>query len=238
MLEDLDKRLKDINGGLVLDVATGIGDFIGFIKEFGSYDKIIAIDSMPRMEEFFKKNFVDDNSVEFSLMDAEVIDFPEEQFDTVCVSNSLHHFKNPEKVLNNMYRVLKTGGLFMINEMRSDELSKAQISHDKVHRFSAEMDRIRGNYHDDTYSRDKLLSFFNSILLDKIEFFDYFFPIDEAQSIAQVERLKDMLTKQVEQFKDHEKFDYLLEKSKAILAYLDEYGFAPASSVFLIGVKN
>lgn len=33
MLEKIEKRINEIDGGLVLDVATGAGEFIGFIKQ-------------------------------------------------------------------------------------------------------------------------------------------------------------------------------------------------------------
>ena len=42
-MQKLEKKLKEINGGKVLDVATGRGEFINFIKEFKSFDNITAI---------------------------------------------------------------------------------------------------------------------------------------------------------------------------------------------------
>ena len=89
-MEELEKKLQQIKGGLVLDVCSGRGEFINFIKSFGSFDKIIANDISARSGEFIKKQYPDLN-LEFVEGNAKELKFADETFDTVCLSNSLHH---------------------------------------------------------------------------------------------------------------------------------------------------
>ncbi len=58
-MQNVEKKLKEINGGNVLDVATGRGEFMNLIKEFKSFDEITAIDASERAEKAFKEKFKD-----------------------------------------------------------------------------------------------------------------------------------------------------------------------------------
>lgn len=236
MLEELELKLKTIDGGRVLDTASGGGDFIGFIKDFKSYESITAIDSESRMGEIIKKNFPDDN-IEFFTMDAANPEFSPETFDTICVSNSLHHFTEPSIVLQKLKPLLKKGGLFIINEMRSDLLTSSQQSHDMVHCFWAELDQKRGVVHNKTLTKEQIVKLVAELELTDTEIFEYAFPIDAESSVAQVERLKKMLNTFPQQITEAPDFSALKTKRDEIVAYLEANGFAPASAVMIIGRK-
>ena len=81
-MQKLEKKLKEIDGGNVLDVATGRGEFINLIKEFKSFKNITAIDNSNRVEKAFKEKFPD---VELQIMDAANMSYKGETFDTVCL---------------------------------------------------------------------------------------------------------------------------------------------------------
>ena len=85
--------LSEISGGHVLDVATGNGGFIHeLISGLKHYDDILGIDIKEKAKSAFVESFKDDPKIHFRLMDAEKPEFPAASFDTVCISNSLHHF--------------------------------------------------------------------------------------------------------------------------------------------------
>ncbi len=46
--------------------------------------------------------------------------FPDASFDAVISNGSLHEWENPVRAFNEIYRVLKPGGLFCITDMRRD----------------------------------------------------------------------------------------------------------------------
>ncbi len=58
-MENLMAKRKTLDGGKVLDVATGGGDFVYYIKEFKSYESIIGIDKKENAEKVFKDAFKD-----------------------------------------------------------------------------------------------------------------------------------------------------------------------------------
>ena len=57
------------------------------------------------------------------------MDYPDETFEVVAISNTLHHIEHYDKVLAEMLRVLKPGGFFILNEMYRDGQDAAQQVH-------------------------------------------------------------------------------------------------------------
>lgn len=150
--------LGRLHGGRVLDVATGSGNFIRFLQEgLADYVEIIGIDINERASVAFAETFKDQPSIRFERVDALNITYPDASFDTVCISNSLHHFDDPFRVLRQMRRVLKSGGAFIIAEMYCDEQKPTQQSHVLLHHWWAAVDRANGVVHHETYRRDELI---------------------------------------------------------------------------------
>lgn len=147
----------------ILDVGTGAGNFIGLIKSlYGDYKKIIGIDTIEGAVNVASKNYADDEKITFKVMDALKMDFEDESFDLVCLSNSLHHLVDVKAIMKEMERVLSKGGYIVISEMISNDLDSRQISHMKVHHFSAKIDRERGEVHNDTFSDGKIIEILNN----------------------------------------------------------------------------
>jgi SAM-dependent methyltransferase len=90
-------------------------------------------------------------------MDAHRLAFADGAFDTVCVSNSLHHFADPAPVLAEMLRVLRPGGLVIVNEMYRDGQSATQETHVLLHHWWAAVGTVRGEVHRETYRRDEIV---------------------------------------------------------------------------------
>ncbi len=108
--------LKEIKGKTILDIGAGGGGKTVFYA-LNKAKNVIGID----IEEGFTeqaKAFADKNgvkNVEFITQNAEKTSFPENTFD-ICVMNDVfEHLANPEKVLKEVYRILKKGGKVFIN---------------------------------------------------------------------------------------------------------------------------
>src|SRR5512141_3036012 len=111
------QALGTLSGGRVLDVATGRGNFIStLIENLRDYIEVVGIDTNADTLEAARENFTQDN-IRFAVLDAARLDFPDESFDTVCISNSLHHLADLPQVLAEMRRVLKSNGHFIVSEM-------------------------------------------------------------------------------------------------------------------------
>lgn len=112
------KQLKQDNPKLILDIATGTGDFA--IEALAlKPDKVIGVDISEGMlavgREKMKKKQLDDR-IELQLGDSERLLFDDNKFDAVIVSFGVRNFENLEKGLSDMYRVLKPGGKAVILE--------------------------------------------------------------------------------------------------------------------------
>jgi ubiquinone/menaquinone biosynthesis C-methylase UbiE len=128
-----ERVLGNIAGGRVLDVATQEGHFVQILMEnLKDYTEIVGIDTNDWAIQK-AKGTVDQENVRFLVMNAEQMKFEDESFDTVCVSASLHHLSNIQRVLEEMKRVLKTGGHFIVAEMHRDGLTEAELTSIYLH---------------------------------------------------------------------------------------------------------
>jgi len=94
----------------VLEIGCGNGnDAIKFISQGRSY---FGIDLTDRAVEATKRKIRDMGQV--YKMNAETLDFPDNHFDMVYSWGVIHHALNPEKVISEIYRVLKPYGFIYI----------------------------------------------------------------------------------------------------------------------------
>ena len=150
--------LGNLSGGRVLDVATGGGDFVRFLLDgLRDHDEIVGIDANPARAAAFAEALGGDGDVRFAVMDAHHLAFADGSFDTVCVSNSLHHFVDPAPVLSEMLRVLRVGGHVIVNEMYRDGQSATQETHVLLHHWWAAVGTVRGDVHRETYRRAEIV---------------------------------------------------------------------------------
>ncbi len=117
------KMLQEDQPKLILDIATGTGDFA--IEALAlNPEKVIGVDISEGMLEEGRKKIKKkrlDHLIELQLGDSEKLLFPENNFDAVIVSFGVRNFENLEKGLSDMYRVLKPGGKTVIVEFSQPE---------------------------------------------------------------------------------------------------------------------
>ena len=157
-LTELQKYLKRINAGHLLEVATGEGDFMLFLlNAFTSFDSVTGIDINAENLKTARKT-LGNQKVDFMQGNVRKLPFEDSYFDTITISNSLHHLDHPEKAIQSMLRVLVPGGLFIINEMINEDLNPAQQAHFEYHSLKAEIDSLLGIYHRKIYTREEILA--------------------------------------------------------------------------------
>lgn len=96
-----------------LDLATGPGEpAMGIARMVGPDGHVVGIDLSERMVEVATRLAKERRipNVEFRVMDAEQMDFPENTFDLVTSRFGFQIFTNPEAVAKKTYRVLKPKG--------------------------------------------------------------------------------------------------------------------------------
>lgn len=230
---------KDI--GKVLDVGTGRGNFVEVLAEcFDEKTRLVGIDTYSQAIESAKENFKREN-IEFLCMNAANMEFNDNSFDVVCISNTLHHLSNMREVLKEMKRVLKPNGYFIINEMFCDNQSQIQLSHVKLHHLGGEIDMVLGDFHDKTFKKEKIIDIVKELELDIVKTFEYS-THDEQMTNRNKEDEKesldlwfDALSKRIEKMKDlsqQRKYKKLIAE---LSAELYDIGFFLATEVIVIG---
>ena len=120
VIEDKDfavaKEIVNLTGdGVFLDLACGDGCFTVPVASFGT--KVIAGDISNTMLKVLKQkaeaNNVSLENVIVCRMNALEIPLADESVDIVVANSVLHLISNPEKVVGEIYRVLKKGGCFV-----------------------------------------------------------------------------------------------------------------------------
>jgi len=249
------RRLSSVSGGRILDVATGGGDFIHtLMKTLKSYDCFVGIDYCPSTSsrnemESAKKRF-EGKPVRFMEMNAENLKFEDESFDSVCVSNSLHHLANIDRVLTEMKRVLKKGGNFILQEVYCDgDQTEAQKADERRHEWEARVDSLLGITHNKTLTEQSIVDVANSLKLKELEIFDSTHPVDclfcerrhecedpKNQTVLN-KSFKDIddTIKRLENHPDLRTRRRLKEEGVRIKEAIAESGSSPASYLFIIG---
>ncbi len=112
-------ELKKDQPKLILDVATGTGDFAFEALSILKPEKIIGVDISKGMldiaqQKINKRNLGD--KFEVKLGDSEKLPFEGGVFDAVTVAYGVRNFEDLEKGLADIYRVIKPGGKAVILE--------------------------------------------------------------------------------------------------------------------------
>lgn len=116
----LKRRAKEVIKGLdlqkrerVLDVGCGNGYYLSLLNRLGLDLDLVGIDiDKPALVD--AAIFIGDKKVKLVLSDASKIPFPNNSFDKVVMSEVIEHVNDEDKVLKEVYRVLKKNGRFCL----------------------------------------------------------------------------------------------------------------------------
>lgn len=109
------KKLKqEEHVSSLLDLGCGTGALLESIFNLHITKQLSGIDLSPNMIEEAKKKIGD--NAKLYIGDAENLPFEDSLFDTVICNDSFHHYPSPDKVVKEVSRVLKKGGLFIIGD--------------------------------------------------------------------------------------------------------------------------
>ena len=110
------KKVVPLATGDVVEIGVGPGLNLQYYN-FEKVNKIIGIDPSDELNKIAKKNADKVNlDIEFNLSSAESIDLPTSSVDSVVCTFSLCSIPDPNKALNEIYRILKPGGKYFFCE--------------------------------------------------------------------------------------------------------------------------
>jgi|AP95_1055475.scaffolds.fasta_scaffold25416_2 2-polyprenyl-3-methyl-5-hydroxy-6-metoxy-1,4-benzoquinol methylase len=158
-MNELEDFLKTHDAGTVLDIACGSGAFTKRLTgNLKSYTSVIGLDIKADTRDDFLEAV---QGHDISFVASSIHDYIEStgRFDTISVSNALHHLEGVGEVVKSVCGILNAGGTFIVNEMHGDDLTPTQQTQHDQHRFLADLQRSAGEYHRETWSRDEILGF-------------------------------------------------------------------------------
>jgi ubiquinone/menaquinone biosynthesis C-methylase UbiE len=112
----LQRTLKGVEKPLVLDVATGTGRLpLALLRSLDFDGHIVGLDiSLRMLQEARRKTAGHDDRVTLVWKDALTLPFADEVFDAVSCVEALEFMANPRQSLEEMIRVLKSGGALLL----------------------------------------------------------------------------------------------------------------------------
>ncbi|MEO6258571.1 MAG: bifunctional demethylmenaquinone methyltransferase/2-methoxy-6-polyprenyl-1,4-benzoquinol methylase UbiE [Ginsengibacter sp.] len=119
------RQLISLQPKIVLDVATGTGDFAILCEKILKPESIVGIDISEGMLELGRKKIAKlhlEDKVTLLRGDAEAIFYDENSFDAVTVAFGVRNFEDLEKGLSEIRRILRPGGRLVVLEFSRPSL--------------------------------------------------------------------------------------------------------------------
>ncbi len=158
-MQGLEDFLKTHDGGDMLDIACGGGAFgRRLVDGCRSYKSVTGLDMNEGAREGFLSN-VEGNNVTFVA--SPIADYLEgdHSYDTVSVSNALHHLAGVGTILRDLRAIVDEDGVVIIHEMYADGITPAQETQRDVHAMIARLHRVQGEFHRGAYTREEIRGF-------------------------------------------------------------------------------
>lgn len=224
-MNTFEELFSDIDGGRVLDVATGEGGYIPVLRSYlCSFTHITGLDSNQLLLNKAQQT-INGNWVHFTQMNAEHLGFENKAFDTVNIAASLHHLENVRRVMAEMKRVLKPGGKFILTEMHRDGGSEEQFTAIRIHHWAAAVDTSLGILHDRTFARQEIIDFVDELNLVNMELRDFSSKMINPQDGRAMAGISEYLDRYHQRLVSKSSNEMLLQQEFELRASLTSKGF-------------
>ena len=110
----IEEELAHIEYQDLLDCGCGTGPMISLLHEKDSTKHYVGLDITPKMIEVAQNKNLE--GTEWIVGDCEKLPFEDESFDVIICTNSFHHYPNPQIFFDNVKRVLRPGGRFVLQD--------------------------------------------------------------------------------------------------------------------------
>jgi SAM-dependent methyltransferase len=236
-MNEIDNHFSQIAGGKILDVATGDGGFIELLTDkLQTYDEIVGIDIVESKFDKAREKYEGKN-ISFAKMDGTRLAFENENFDTVSICNSLHHLSNINEALDEMKRILRPGGTFIVAEMICDNQSELQLNHVDLHHWWAKINQMEGITHNQTMTKSEIISYVEALNLSSVNIYDYVDPDTDPQDKDTIQYLNNVIDEYLEKLNGKPEHRNLIREGQSIRERINKIGIAWATQLVLIGTK-
>jgi SAM-dependent methyltransferase len=124
----------------VLDVACGVGYGSALLADVAA--RVVGGD-VDEASIAYARGRYDVPNVEFRVLDAMALPFPDASFDTVCSFETIEHLPDRERYLREVGRVLRPNGTYLVSTPRVDRTNDAPANpHHAVEYSRADLERL------------------------------------------------------------------------------------------------
>jgi SAM-dependent methyltransferase len=232
---DLKGRIGKYHAGSFLDVAVGRGEFLKFaLESFNSWKSAAGIDDDPEILESAKQTLIDTPVI---LIKASALSMPftNDYFDTITMSNALHHIEDLPALFTEICRVCKPGGLVIINEMLNENISAVDETYMLYHRLISEIDHQRNRYHRDTYTLKEMLSMLKGHPFVLHDYFVHAEDTGNRMNTMEIEAISNRLKKKAALLRGSDYYYFYENKVREVIHHFEKTGIQrPRHATFLL----
>lgn len=131
MIRHTIEQIEIMTHSKILEIGPGNGIHIKYLFEKEANLNYYGIDvSKLMVEEALRLNseFTDSKSAVFELTDGEKISYPDSFFNSAFTANTIYFWKNPAEYINEIFRVLQSGGTFILAFIPKEVMEKIPFS--------------------------------------------------------------------------------------------------------------
>ena len=112
------RRYEHVEDPKIMDLACGPAYLLMEIQKEIPSASLLGVDSSEKMLNYARQKIKQYNvqGVEFKQGMAESLPIESNSYSVITCLNSFHDFKDPKKALNEVYRVLQKGGIFILKD--------------------------------------------------------------------------------------------------------------------------
>ena len=230
----LARHIQELELGDYLEFGCGDGGFLKHVLDQNeSFKSVTAVDiNLESVKQ--ARTTLEAFNVHFMVQENLPLGLEANQFDTITLSNTLHHLRDKTAVLSELKRLIKRDGQIIITEMISNDLTEAEQTYCRFHALRAEVDRLHGVFHETTYTSNEILDMVskadlrigsNEILLNSKE------AAPDKIEVAEMEAIIDDLIKAESK---RPEFPALKETAVSIKAHLHQHGIKRPRQLYLV----
>jgi ubiquinone/menaquinone biosynthesis C-methylase UbiE len=234
-MHTLKSRLGNYDAGTLLDIAVGRGDFLKFaLSAFRSWKTAAGIDVDGETLKIACRE-LDALPVILIQGSALALPFTPQYFDTVTLSNTLHHIEGLPMLFTEAGRVCREKGLIVVNEMLNEAHSHVEESYTLYHRFIAEVDNQLGRFHREPFTFREIQTILKNSNLKQLDCFVHEETTGDCLNREEIDAMSDRIRKKVLQLRGTDFYYFYDNKAKDVIRRLGETGvYRPRHVTFLL----
>lgn len=229
-------RLKRYSAGRILDFGTGSGGSARVIMEtVKEYESVTGLD-ITEPDQEIDPELIQNTAFMYIQQNGLPLPFEDESFDTVYSCYVLHHLPRQmvEAVLQELKRVLKPGGCFLLAEGYRNHQTGAAKTEVYMHLLQGAMDREAGRHHYPPLRREELTEYIEQLVFSKYEIYDVAYERDDYKDPEHINTIVQHIDSKIEKQKHLKKYYKYVRYGTLLKKRLYRTGFTGSTALAAI----